>query len=83
LSGGNHHLAGMAADLGGEEQQGVRSTLKRDVLACVKKRELLRRDDMNTLLDEICGVALTHLSGLAARCSNDLTVRRKIDAVVF
>jgi hypothetical protein len=47
-----------------------------------KKRELVRREDVNALLDEICGVTLTHLSGMAARCSNDLTVRRKIDAVV-
>jgi hypothetical protein len=47
-----------------------------------KQRTLMRRDAMNVLLDEICGVMLTHLSGMAARCSNDLTVRRKIDAVV-
>jgi len=47
-----------------------------------KKRELVRREDVNALLDEICGVTLTHLSGMAARCSNDLTVRRKLDAVV-
>jgi len=26
---------------------------------------------------------LTHLSGMAVRCSNDLVVRRKIDAVVY
>jgi len=31
---------------------------------------------------KICGVKLTHLSGKAARCSNDLTVRRKIDQMV-
>ena len=48
-----------------------------------KKRELVRREDVNALLDEICGVTLTHLSGMAARCSNDLTVRRKIDAVEY
>ena len=47
-----------------------------------KRRELVRRDDMNALIDELCGLTLTHLSGMAARCSNDLTVRRKIDAVV-
>jgi hypothetical protein len=47
-----------------------------------KKRELVRREDVNALLDELCGITLTHLSSLAARCSNDLTVRRKIDAVV-
>jgi hypothetical protein len=32
-----------------------------------KKRELVRREDVNALLDEICGVTLTHLSGMAAR----------------
>jgi hypothetical protein len=37
---------------------------------------------VNALLDEICGATVTDLSGMAARCSNDLTVRRKIDAVV-
>ena len=47
-----------------------------------KKHELVRREDVNALIDEISGVTLTHLSGMAARCSNDLTVRRKIDAVV-
>src|SRR6476619_3968616 len=47
-----------------------------------KKRELVRREDVNALLDEICGVTQTQLSGMAARCSNDPTVRRKIDAVV-
>ena len=38
---------------------------------------------MNALLDETCVVLLTHLSGMAARCSPDLTVRRKINQVVF
>jgi hypothetical protein len=38
---------------------------------------------VNALLDETCVVLLTHLSGMAARCSPDLTVRRKIDQVVF
>ena len=42
-----------------------------------KKRELVRRDDMNALIDELCGLTLTHLSGMASRCSNDLMVRRK------
>lgn len=35
------------------------------------------------LLTAIAGVVLTHLSGKAARCSNDLAVRRKIDLVVY
>ena len=28
------------------------------------------------------GIVLTHLSGMAARCSRDMAVRRNIDAVV-
>ena len=48
-----------------------------------KRRELVRRDQANTLLDTICGVVLTHLSGMAARCSRDMLVRRNIDAVVL
>jgi hypothetical protein len=28
-------------------------------------------------------LALTHLSGMAVRCSNDLVARRKIDALVY
>ena len=47
-----------------------------------KQRMLVRREDANALLDEICGVVLTHLSGMAARCSRDMNVRRNIDAVV-
>src|SRR6476660_7854387 len=48
-----------------------------------KKRELVRMDEVNELPDQLAGVLLTHLSGMAARCSPDLTVRRKIDQVVF
>src|SRR6476659_1496944 len=48
-----------------------------------KKRELLRREDFDGAIDGIAGVVLTHLGGMAARCSNDLAVRRKIDAVVY
>jgi hypothetical protein len=47
-----------------------------------KQRKLVRRDDVNELLDAMCRMVLTHLSGMAARCSNDLTIRRKIDAIV-
>jgi len=35
------------------------------------KRELVRQDDMNALIDELCGLTLMHLSGMAARCPND------------
>ena len=47
-----------------------------------KQRKLVRRDDVDALIDNICGVVLTHLSGIAARCSRDMVVRRNIDAVV-
>jgi len=40
------------------------------------------RDDVDALSDEMAGVVLTHLSGMAARCSRDLTVRRSIAAMV-
>ena len=47
-----------------------------------KQRKLVRREDANALLDEVCGTVLTHLSGMAARCSRDMVVRRNIDTVV-
>jgi hypothetical protein len=34
------------------------------------------------LIDQIAGIVLSHLSGMAARCSHDMAVRRDIDAVV-
>ena len=48
-----------------------------------KQRMLVPRADFDAVIDGIAGVGLTHLSGMAARCSNDLMVRRKIDAVVY
>ena len=42
----------------------------------------MRRDAVDELIDAIAGTVLTHLSGMAARCSRDLAVRRSIDAVV-
>ena len=47
-----------------------------------KRRKLVRREDADALIDEICGVVLTHLSGMSARCSRDPLIRRSIDAVV-
>ena len=41
------------------------------------------REDVNELTDTMAGVVLTHLSGTAARCSRDLTVRREINRVVY
>ena len=48
-----------------------------------KQCELVPRTDFDTVIYGIVGVVLTHLSGMAARCSNDLAVRRKIGAVVY
>jgi phage terminase Nu1 subunit (DNA packaging protein) len=47
-----------------------------------KKRELVRRTDVDALIDEIAGTVLTHLSGMTARCSRDMLGRRNIDAMV-
>jgi hypothetical protein len=50
-----------------------------------KKRTLVRQSDVNELTDSLCGVVLTHLSSLAARCAprGDLPARRNIERVVF
>jgi hypothetical protein len=47
-----------------------------------KRRELVRRDDVDALIDQLAGITLTHLSGMAARCSRDIQVRRSIDTVM-
>jgi hypothetical protein len=46
------------------------------------KRTLVRRADADALIDQIAGTVLTHLSGMSARCSRDVTVRRNIDEAV-
>jgi hypothetical protein len=50
-----------------------------------KKRELVRRADVDELIDGIAGVTLTALSSLPARCAprGDLATRRNIERVVF
>src|SRR4029077_16965568 len=50
-----------------------------------KKHELVRREDVDTLIDDIAGVTLTALSSLPARCAprGDLAIRRSIERVVF
>jgi hypothetical protein len=50
-----------------------------------KKRELVRRSDVDALVDGIAGVTLTALSSLPARCAprGDLAIRRNIERVVF
>jgi hypothetical protein len=40
------------------------------------------RADFDEVIDSIAGIVATYLNGMAARCSSDLAVRRKIDAVV-
>ena len=50
-----------------------------------KQRELVRRADVDALIDGIAGVTLTALSSLPARCAprGDLAIRRSIERVVF
>ena len=50
-----------------------------------KRRELVRREDVDALIDEICGVTLTALSSLPARCAprGDLAIRRSIERIMF
>jgi hypothetical protein len=50
-----------------------------------KQRKLVRRSDVDTLIDGIAGVTLTALSSLSARCAprGDLAIRRSIERVVF
>jgi hypothetical protein len=49
------------------------------------RRELMRRADVDALVDGIAGVTLTALSSLPARCAprGDLATRRSIERVVF
>jgi hypothetical protein len=50
-----------------------------------RRHELVRQEDVNELVDGLCGVVLTHLSSLAARCApqGDFATRRNIERVVF
>ena len=50
-----------------------------------KRRELVRRDEVDALIDGIAGVTLTALSSLPARCAprGDVAIRRSIEQVVF
>jgi hypothetical protein len=41
-----------------------------------KQRGLIPRDEAIEVLEGVIGMVLTHLSGMAARCTRDLTVRR-------
>jgi hypothetical protein len=55
----------------------------RDVAMSAKGWRRRRQDDVDALVDQIAGITLTHLSGMAARCNRDMVVRRNIDAVVM
>jgi hypothetical protein len=50
-----------------------------------KQRELVRREDVNELIDGFAGVTLTALSSLPARCAprGDLATRRRVEQIVF
>jgi hypothetical protein len=48
-----------------------------------KQRTLIPIDDAIATTDAIVGIMLTKLSGMSARVSRDLTIRRAIDAVIF
>jgi len=50
-----------------------------------KRRELVRQADVDELIDGICGVTLTALSSLPARCAprGDLATRRAIEQCVL
>ena len=49
-----------------------------------KKRDLIPLDEAISTTDEVVGLMLTHMSGMAARCSgHDLQLRRRIEQVVY
>jgi hypothetical protein len=50
-----------------------------------KQRRLVKREAVDELIDSICGIVLTHLSGMPARCAprGDIATRRAIERVVF
>ncbi|MCP3459737.1 hypothetical protein [Bradyrhizobium sp. CCGUVB23] len=50
-----------------------------------KRREPVRREDVDALIDQLAGVTLTALSSLPARCAPrcDLATRRSIERIVF
>ena len=76
-----------------ERQQSPRATADAEHAAAMaataglrieeKQRKLVRRADVDALIDDIAGVTLTALSSLPARCAprGDLAVRRGIERV--
>lgn len=43
------------------------------------RRELIETDDASAAVDHLCGSILTALSGLPARCTRDIPIRRRIE----
>jgi hypothetical protein len=45
----------------------------------------VKQEDVDEMIDTLCGIVLTHLSGMSARCAprGDLATRRAIERVVF
>ena len=79
-------LGAVQGCLGQTQQQPAASAAKAALLRIrieEKQRTLVRQSDVDELIDQIAGITLTHLSGMAARCSRDMVVRRNIDAVVM
>ncbi|MCG2665316.1 hypothetical protein ACFPFP_00040 [Bradyrhizobium sp. GCM10023182] len=48
-----------------------------------KEKQLMEVEDHVAAVDEIVGIMLTHLSGLPARCTRDLTTRRSMEAAIL
>jgi phage terminase Nu1 subunit (DNA packaging protein) len=50
-----------------------------------KRKELVRQEDVNALIDDICGVMLTALSSMPAQVASigDLATRRRFEKWVF
>ena len=49
-----------------------------------KQKSLIPLEEAISTIDEVIGVMLTHMSGMAARCGgHDLQLRRRIEQVVY
>jgi hypothetical protein len=49
-----------------------------------RRNALVKREDVNAMIDQMAGLLLTRLSGFPARCGgHDLSVRRSIERAVF
>ena len=49
-----------------------------------KKKQLVRLDEVTEMIDNLVGIVLTAMSGMAARCSpHELAVRRTIKSLIL